>query len=61
MKKKWERPKLIVLVRGSTEETILNGCKTANVAPPFVYGPQWAYTDCSSVENCPSCPIYVTS
>ena len=59
--KKWEKPKLIVLVRGRAEETILNGCKTTRVAPPYVYGALWAYTDCSSVEDCPGCDLYVTS
>lgn len=29
MKKKWVKPKLIVLVRGRVEENVLNSCKTA--------------------------------
>ncbi len=29
MKKKWLKPKLIVLVRGRTEENVLSSCKTS--------------------------------
>lgn len=34
MKKAWEKPALIVLVRSTPEEAILNGCKNANVSGP---------------------------
>ncbi len=30
-KKKWEKPKLIVLVRGKTEEFVLTQCKDSGV------------------------------
>jgi hypothetical protein len=29
MKKEWQEPKLIVLMRGRTEENVLSSCKTA--------------------------------
>jgi hypothetical protein len=32
MRKKWQKPKLIVLVRGEPGERVLNGCKTASGA-----------------------------
>ncbi len=28
MKEKWEKPKLVVLVRAEPEESVLGGCKT---------------------------------
>ncbi len=30
MKREWEKPKLIVLVRGKTEENVLFSCKTSS-------------------------------
>ena len=58
--KKWEKPKLIVLVRGQPEEAILNGCKNDWFQDQF-RGPQWSYHDCSSTENCPECFAISTS
>jgi len=34
MKKTWESPKLIVLVRGEPEERVLDGCKGTNPTAP---------------------------
>jgi hypothetical protein len=34
MKEPWERPELVVLVRGRPEESVLIACKTANRAGP---------------------------
>ena len=34
MKKIWEKPKLIILVRGRPEESVLAGCKTTGTAGP---------------------------
>jgi hypothetical protein len=31
---KWEKPKLIVLVRSTPEEAVLNGCKNADASGP---------------------------
>ena len=33
-KKKWQKPKLIVLVRGKSEEAVLAGCKSAAPGGP---------------------------
>jgi hypothetical protein len=37
MKKKWEKPKLVVLVRGKPEEAVLELCKTSGHA--YILGP----------------------
>lgn len=34
-KGKWEKPALVVLVRGRPEEAILTTCKSGTVIPPF--------------------------
>ncbi|MCM8796979.1 MAG: hypothetical protein NC923_03770 [Candidatus Omnitrophica bacterium] len=33
-KKKWQRPKLVVLIRNSKEERVLEGCKRHDEAQP---------------------------
>ena len=35
--KTWERPKLIVLVRGKPEEAILTNCKTTTISGSWYY------------------------
>jgi len=40
--KKWEAPKLIVLVRGKPEESVLDTCKTTS----YSIGPLVTYTFC---------------
>ena len=42
-KKKWERPKLIVLARGNPEENVLAGCKNSGGAS----GPSQYQSRCS--------------
>jgi len=44
-KKKWERPKLIVLVRGRQEEAVLQNCKSGS-------DPAWSgiATGCRAVD-----------
>lgn len=32
LKKKWEKPELVVLVRGKSEEAVLQACKGNNIA-----------------------------
>lgn len=32
MKKKWEKPKLIVLVRAKPDELVLSGCRSASLS-----------------------------
>jgi hypothetical protein len=55
-KKNWETPKLIVLARGESEESVLTHCKTQN---PSVYfdGPQddTLQSDCAAGENFKNC------
>jgi len=36
MKKKWSKPKLIILTRGKPEERVLTGCKGLLIAGPEV-------------------------
>ena len=61
-KKKWERPKLIVLVRGKPEEMVLSYCKAS-----WESGEQDTYNGCEYASeelvwdplgywsDCPSC------
>lgn len=55
MKKSWQHPKLIVLVRGRQEEFILGVCKFATLTYPV--GPGDAAPGCY-VENCVECDAY---
>ncbi len=49
-KKKWVKPQLIVLVRGKSEERVLQICKLTG----FFSGPDIAYTTCGRLfeETC---------
>jgi hypothetical protein len=38
MKKSWEKPKLIVLYRGRSEEHVLKHCKRPGVSGPVIVG-----------------------
>ncbi len=60
MKKKWEKPTLIVLTRSQPAESILTYCKADWFVDQF-RGPQWSYNDCSSTTNCPGCDSYQAS
>ncbi len=42
MKKKWGKPKLIVLIRGMPEESALSSCKIA-----YIFGPESALDTCA--------------
>lgn len=57
-KKKWSTPKLIILERGSPEESCLLACKpTSGYGPPWgpaVVGPGWSPGRCSK-PNLYSC------
>ena len=44
MKKTWEKPQLVVLVRGKPEEGILNGCKQWEASGSS--GPSDSATNC---------------
>jgi hypothetical protein len=52
--KKWETPKLIVLVRGKPEELLLFNCKISGSSP---WAPSGADTACVDfpVPTCPQC------
>jgi len=45
-KKKWDKPKLIVLVRGDRQEGVLTACKTTTGWMGTGHGPVWRYYDC---------------
>lgn len=60
-KKKWEKPKLIILTRGKPEEGVLGACKIAYyyAMPSMIYGlcwlqqqveGEWTCGDCASVS-----------
>ena len=50
-KPKWTKPKLIVLVRGKPEESVLQGCKTRDGG-----GPEGDAGACGGWYN-PECPM----
>lgn len=41
LKKKWQKPKLIVLVKGRQDEVVLSACKSTLAG---AYGPAYGYT-----------------
>jgi len=52
MRKTWQKPKLVVLVRGRPEEFVLGPCKDVGVPG----GPQVEETDCiQNLVNCDMC------
>ena len=52
-KTKWEKPKLIVLLKGNPEENVLAACKS----PSGITGPQNSYRGCqwSQKFGCKKC------
>lgn len=48
MKKKlgWNKPKLMVLVRGKDAEPALTGCKANPIPGQFLFGPQPSFSYC---------------
>jgi hypothetical protein len=59
MKKTWESPKLIVLVRTRPEENVLAACKAHNGQTA---GAQDAYLDCTlETYNCALCSAQANS
>ncbi|MDP8230004.1 MAG: hypothetical protein P9L93_02755 [Candidatus Gorgyraea atricola] len=58
-KKKWERPKLIVLMRGKPEEGVLIACKEKDEESSIFAGT--AYSVCKMPEVCADCDGNVTS
>lgn len=58
MKKKWEKPKLIVLARGRPEEFVLGSCKTAGTEGPTGAG---VNNDCYNEISYQACPVETQS
>jgi hypothetical protein len=57
MKKIWEKPKLIILLRGRPEEFVLAGCKMANST-----GPLFNNNACARNKSCTQdCSVISTS
>jgi hypothetical protein len=59
MKRQWEKPRLIVLVRGNPQEAILQVCKEPSVGDT----PESTYEGCSLYSGgyCPLCDPLVAS
>ena len=59
MKKTWQTPKLITLVRSTPDEAVLDGCKTDSTG----FGPASGAADCSYNLNsvCGICSATVDS
>ena len=54
MRKTWQKPKLVVLVRGRPEEHVLGACKTGGAATEA--SPSINETDCrQNLLNCEDC------
>jgi hypothetical protein len=56
-KKTWEKPQLIVLARGTPEESVLQHCKTMNPKIPSTGKMILTQTKCASgdLNNCSPC------
>ena len=57
MKKEWKKPQLVVVIRGSAEENVLDSCKIASIAGPYS-------SDGNCTDNngrCALCEAYVNS
>ncbi|OGC23956.1 hypothetical protein A2291_05600 [candidate division WOR-1 bacterium RIFOXYB2_FULL_42_35] len=48
-KNRWKKPALIVLSRGSRQEAVLSGCKTAGITT----GSDGYHDSCYAGEECP--------
>jgi hypothetical protein len=59
MKKTWDRPKLIVLVRAKPEEMVLTACKQiySGMAAGVAFGPGDAAPGCYE-DVCQACSTY---
>ncbi len=56
MKKVWQKPELVVLVRGKPEEAVLTACKGGT----FSGSPQVGNGQCTRT-NCTSCTVIAPS
>jgi hypothetical protein len=60
--KKWKKPKLIILIRGTSEEHVLEMCKAQNSQPSI--GVNFTFTpaaDCFRPGTCEQCGTVGTS
>ncbi len=57
MKKVWEKPELVVLVRGKTEESVLASCKGGGVIAAVITGKGSCYV----LDTCSKCSAIVTT
>ena len=67
MKKTWEKPKLVILMRNNPAEAVLNGCKSGAQGGP-VLGVSFCAANPFSVDPksevlvpCPDCSAYAAS
>jgi hypothetical protein len=52
VRKEWEKPQLIILVRGRPEEAVLTACKSSGAGPGTDFA---ACTDIVVPPNCEKC------
>jgi len=57
MKKVWEKPELVVLVRGKPEESVLASCKGGGVIAAVITGKGSCYV----LDTCSKCSAIVTT
>jgi len=58
MKKYWEKPSLVILFRGNSQEAVLVGCKLTHHGVTGPSGPVSGWSGCSAPApgaTCPSC------
>ncbi|MBN1996265.1 hypothetical protein JW935_01850 [candidate division KSB1 bacterium] len=60
MKRKWDKPELVVLVRGKAEESVLAACKSLG-AGPGDNGPATLVSLCMIADCTPQCVVKATS
>ena len=52
-RKNWEKPKLVILVRGTEQEDVLAACKFPGGA--YTAGPIGTNDDCQQTSSCTNC------
>ena len=62
-KKSWEKPQLIVLARGTPEESVLQHCKRIGNTTPVPYSQATGQTGCDQLNpgNCGACQARASS
>jgi len=59
--KKWKKPQLIILIRGTSEEHVLEMCKAQNTAPSIGVNFTFTPADCFRPGQCAQCGTVGTS